>query len=65
MRIVNGKQIGNYLGKEQFLVKWEGYTMSESSWEPKGSFGNKRVLEGFLKDKGEGDEEKWEKNDAQ
>ena len=32
------------LGKVQYLVKWEGYKIEESTWEPEDNFANSKDL---------------------
>lgn len=35
-------------GSREFLVKWEGYPRSESTWEPEGNLDCQEKLDSFL-----------------
>ena len=36
-----------YYGKIQYLIKWKGYPISESSWEPKSNLNCPELLKDF------------------
>lgn len=43
-------------GKKEFLIKWKGYTKSESSWEPESNLSCKHLIEEFYEKSGKGDD---------
>jgi chromobox protein 1 len=39
--------VRNCEGKDEFLVKWEGYPATENTWEPAESFADKSIIESY------------------